>query len=190
MKYRHYYIKPEYTEHQTYFGTVSGLPEAGMIEAPTIDEFEDAFHRAVDEALLSAEKSRHRRTVKLLVWGAAVAGLIMILAATLPSKDKHLQVVSESAAVAVQAKSEAIGFDLSWWGEGTSAKLCRKALSNNLWVDNYLIFNVGYVALSGKRQPISIGIFNQVITPSPEKMGTYLDDLIDSAESILDSWFD
>lgn len=190
MRYRNYSIEPKYSEHQTYYGEIKGLPEAKMVEAPTIDDFELLFHQAVDDALDEVEQKRHKRSRKLTIWGVVLVGIIFVLAATLPGKDKHVQVVSKAVSVAIDAKAEQMGFDLSWLGAGTTANICRKALDEYVRVDNYLIFNIAYVTISGDSQPISVGILNQVITAPPKMMEKYLDDAITSATESVDSFLD
>lgn len=190
MRYRNYTIEPKYSEHQTYFGTIEGLPEAKMVEAGTIDEFELLFHQAVDDALFVVAQKRHKRTRRLIIWGTVVAGLLIVLSATLPGKDKHVHVVAKAASEAIDAKASSMGLDLSWLGDGATINLCRKALNEYVRVDNYLIFNIAYITVTGESQPISVGILNQVITASPKMMEKYLDDLVSSAESSLDNFLD
>ena len=171
MNYRHYYCSPKLSEKENcYFGTVKGIPGARPIEADTIEEFEELFHQVVDEALEVIEKKKAKRKTIGIVSFFAVAALLVVMAVTCPNKTKHTAAVSELASVILNdaASGDETGFAIL--GAMIGNKFIGAFIENNLYVDNYLLFNVGKFEYNGESNVVSVGAFNHVFTMSRDQL--------------------
>ena len=163
MKYRHYYCTPKPNDlGEGYYGYISGTNETEVIEEPTIDKFEEEFHRRVDEMILEKEEKKSRRTRRTVIWCCAFAVLILSLVLTCPGKDKH-----EEALVYITSgmMNDNIVEEFDEWYvlEAIIGCLMMGAyLESSLSVDNYIIFSIGKISLKGEEKVVSIGFFNHV----------------------------
>jgi len=181
MEYRRYYCTPKSNfKGDGYYGTVSGIKDAHMIEAKTIEEFEEEFHRFVDEYLREAEEKKSKRTRRAVVWAIILVGLFVTLIATCPDKAKHSDALKELTSSLINQKAVSSNSD-DWevLGAMIGNKLIGAVVDNNLYVDNYIIFSVGKMSFDGEENPVSFGIFNHVFTKSREQ---FKKDALDNPE--------
>jgi len=171
MNYRHYYCTPKLTfKGDGYFGYVSGIKNAKMIEAATIDEFEEEFHRYVDEYLREREERKAAGKRKTLIWVSALAVIIIALIATCPDKQKHTEALQELTASLINdvvGNYDADGYELI--GAYIGNRILDAFIDDNLYVDNYFLFSVGKMTYEGEENPVSFGIFNHVFSKSREQ---------------------
>ena len=171
MNYRHYYCSPKYSEKEkSYFGTVKDLPGARPIEAETIEEFEELFHQVVDDALEVIEKKKAKRKTIGIVSFFAVATLLVVMAVTCPNKAKHTAAVSELASVILNDAASGAETGFAILGAMIGNKFIGAFIENNLYIDNYLLFNVGKFEYNGESNVVSVGAFNHVFTMSRDQL--------------------
>lgn len=171
MNYRHYYCTPKFSEKEnSYFGTVKGLPGAHPIEADTIEEFEKLFHQVVDDALeLIAKKKAKKRALGIISFFTLLS-LIVVMAVTCPDKKKHSEAVSELASVILNDAASGDDSGFAILGAMIGNKLIGAFIDNNLYVDNYILFNVGKLEYNGESNVVSVGAFNHVFTQSRDQL--------------------
>lgn len=170
MNYRHYYTTPKLDNDQSYYGSISDLPEVGIITGATIDEFEEHFHQAVDEYLRAQEAKKAKRGRHGLIWGLSILALLVVMAVTCPDKDKHTKAVADSLSVIFNDHVDADSDDWDMLGAMLGNKLVSALLQNNMYVDNYVIFNIGRLSFNGEDKAVSVGMFNHVFTSSREQV--------------------
>ena len=170
MNYRHYYTTPKLDNDQSYYGSISDLPEVGVIHGSTIDDFEEHFHQAVDEYLRAQEAKKAKRGRHGLIWGIGVLGLLIVMAVTCPDKEKHVKAVSDTLSVLLNDQVNGDDDDWEMLGAMLGNKIVGAVLQNNMYVDNYVIFNIGKFSFNGEDNVVSIGMFNHVFTTSREKV--------------------
>lgn len=171
MNYRHYYCTPKYSEKDNiYFGTVQNLPEARPVEASTLEEFEELFHQVVDDALEVLDRKKSKRKTIRIVAFFTIFLLILAMAVTCPDKKRHSETVSDLAAVILNdaASSDETGF--ASLGAMIGNKLMGAYIENNLYVDNYILFNIGKLEFKGESKVVSVGAFNHVFTMSRNQL--------------------
>ena len=171
MNYRHYYCTPKPNfKGDGYFGTVSGIKNAKMIEAPSIDEFEEEFHRYVDEYIRECDEKKAKKTRKTIVWCSVLIVLFISLVFTCPDKQKHVEALNSltSSVINDQIPEDSDGWE--YLGAMLGNKIIGAVFDNNLYVDNYVLFSVGKMSFNGEDNTVSIGIFNHVFTKSREQV--------------------
>lgn len=171
MEYRHYYCTPKPTfKGDGYYGTVSGIKNAKMIEAATVDEFEEEFHRYVDEYLREYEEKKGKKTRRTIVWCSVLAVLFISLIFTCPDKQKHVEALNSltSSILNDQISEDSEGWE--YLGAMLGNKLLGAVFDNNVYVDNYVIFSIGKMTFEGEDNIVSFGIFNHVFTKSREQV--------------------
>ena len=166
MTYRNIHISPKYSEgDKLYYGSVPGVPEIEMIEAPTIDEFERLFHYAVDEYLLEKKRSASKRRHGCLYFALALIALIVIALVTCPDKSKHVEVLKDkvgSVLIEQIVGENAKGDDVL--GRSLVNGLVGQYFKNSLSVQDYALFNVGKFTFEGEAVVVSIGAFGHVFS--------------------------
>lgn len=171
MNYRHFYCTPKPTfKGDGYFGTVSGIKNAKMIEAATIEEFEEEFHRVVDEYIRECDEKKSKKTRKTIVWCSVFVVLFLSLIFTCPDKQKHVEALNSltSSILNDQISTDSDGWD--YLGAMLGNKVLGAVFDNSLYVDNYVIFSVGKMTFDGEDSIVSLGIFNHVFTKSREQV--------------------
>ena len=168
MNYRHYYTTPKLDNDQSYYGNISDLPEVGIIHGSTIDDFEEHFHQAVDEYLRAQEAKKAKRGRRGLIWGLGILALLVVMAVTCPDKDKHVKSVTDSLSVILNDQASGQEDDWEMLGAMLGNKVIGAVIQNNLYVDNYILFNIGRLSYDGEEKIVSVGAFNHVFTASRE----------------------
>ena len=170
MKYKDYTCIPTYSNaEKVYYGCVDGVPEIGDIEAATLEEFETAFHKAVDDYLLA------RKAVNVKIkWGPIVAlviivGLLIAMMVSCPKKSSHTEVLADriTSIINDEMEDDSVMLALSSLFGGPISKY---VVNNCVNVKDYVLFSVGKFEYEGKRNTVSIGILGHVFTVSKERL--------------------
>lgn len=171
MNYRHYYCNPKPNgDGNGYYGTISGLKGMNMVEAASIDEFEEEFHRIVDEHIRESEEKKSRKTRRTIVWAIVLVALFVGLITTCPDKQKHADALKELTSSLLNDEVSTSGNDgWEYLGAMIGNKLIGAVVDNNLYVDNYVLFSIGKMSFDGEENTVSFGIFNHVFTKSREQ---------------------
>ena len=170
MKYNDYISLPTYSSaEKVYYGCVEGVPEIGDIEAATLDEFEAAFHKAVDNYLLS------RKSVNVSIkWGPIVAlviivGLLIAMMVSCPKKSSHTEVLADriTSVINDEMGDDSVMLALSSLFGGSISKY---VVNNCVDVKDYVLCSVGKFEHEGKSNTVSVGILGHVFTVSKERL--------------------
>lgn len=186
MHYRKFISNPKVNESDgSYFGSIEGLPEAGLIEARTIDMFEEKFHLAVDSHI--QEKARKSKLTKRWITWGIVGGIVLALILTCPDKEKHIvKVTQEMPSYFGKAISEnSDGLDII--GALLGSAFVNKIVESCMVVDNYYIFNVGKIVLDGESKPVSIGILGHVFTTFGSAVEDSVNEVGEDLEALIES---
>lgn len=171
MKYRHYYCIPKTNyKGDGFYGKVSGIKNAHMIEASTIEEFEEEFHRYVDEYLKESEDLRLRHIRKTITRVFILIVLFVTLIATCPDRKGHVEALTTLTSSLINESAYASDSnDWAFLGAILCNKLIGAIVENSLYVDNYILFSIGKIPCDGEEYIVSFGIFNHVFTKSREQ---------------------
>ena len=170
MKYKNYTCIPTYSNaEKVYYGCVEGVPEIGDIEATTLDEFETAFHKAVDDYLLA------RKAVNVKIkWGPIVAlvitvGLLIAMMVSCPKKSSHTEVLADriTSVINDEMGDDSVILALSSLFGGSISKY---VVNNCVDVKDYVLFSIGKYEYEGKSNTVSFGILGHVFTVSKERL--------------------
>ena len=171
MKYRGYTCNPQYSEKENgYYGIIEGLPDAGKITAPTIDDFIRIYHQTVDDYLDPKKKGGGWVTLLLLI------AIVAIAAMTCPDREKHVSVLSERIAHALSDKSADGGTFLDELFYAADKEMYKLSVDNNLHVDDFFIVSIGKVTVDGQSRPLTLGAFGHVFTMSVSELKRRLND--------------
>ncbi len=164
MEYRRYYCKPSLKYNgKGYYGTVSGIKDAQMISADSLELFEEEFHRYVDEYLRELEQRKSRKSKRTVFTTIIIAIVLVIMSITCPSKESHAQSISNAAAAIVNDGDDD-------FIEILSSLFVSHSVEKHIKVDNYLIFSIGKFIYDGKENVISVGVFNNVFLISEDRL--------------------
>ena len=170
MKYKDYISLPTYSSaEKVYYGCVDGVPEIGDIEAVTLDEYETAFHKAVDDYLLA------RKAVNVKIkWGpivtlVIVVGLLIAMMVSCPKKSSHTEVLADriTSVINDEMGNDSVMLALSSLFGGSISKYM---INNYVDVKDYVLFSVGKYEYDGKSNIVSVGILGHIFTVSKERL--------------------
>jgi len=170
MQYRHYYCIPKFSEKENcYCGPIANLPEANSTEAATVDQCEERFHQAVDEALDIIEKKKAKRRTGRIITAVTILALLVVMILTTPDRHKHTESLTEFASVILNDAAADDGIGCAVFGAMFGKKLIEAHLENSLYIDNYVLFNIGKFEFDGESSVVSVGLFNHVFTKSRDR---------------------
>jgi hypothetical protein len=107
------------------------------------------------------------KLLKTLLSVAIVLMIVVILAQTVPSKDRHKEAMMEVVTEFVESESEERGIAdnvLTRLGKNVVVKAVETALNSKLKVHDYYVCNTTYVVLRGEEKTLSLGILGMVFT--------------------------
>ncbi len=170
MKYKDYISLPTYSSaEKIYYGCIEGVPEIGDIEAATLDEYEAAFHKAVDSYL--QERKAFNVSFK---WGPIVTlvifiGLLIAMMVSCPKKSSHTEVLADriTSIINEEMGDDSVMLALSSLFGGSISKY---VVNNCVDVKDYVLFSVGKYEYEGKSNTVSFGILGHVFTVSKERL--------------------
>lgn len=164
MEYRRYYCTPSSKYNgKGYYGTVSGIKNAQMISADSLELFEEEFHRYVDEYLREVEQRKSKKSKRAVIISIIMAAVFVIMAVTCPSEESHAKSISNAAASIVDDGKDDF-LDI------LSSLFVTYSVENHIKVDNYVIFSIGKWISDGEENVISVGVFNHVFLIPKERM--------------------
>ncbi|MBO7140554.1 MAG: hypothetical protein J6W19_08310 [Prevotella sp.] len=107
------------------------------------------------------------KILKTLLALAIVLMIVIIMAQTVPSKDRHKEAMMKAVTEFVESESEERGIAdnvLTRLGKNVVVKAVETALNSKLKVHNYYVLNTTYVVLKGEEQMLSLGVLGMVFT--------------------------
>ena len=113
------------------------------------------------------------KLLKTLLSLAIVLMLVIIMAQTAPSKDRHKEAMMKAVAEFVESESEERGIAdnaLTRLGKNVVVKAVETALNSKLKVHDYYVLNTTYIVLKGKEQMLSLGVLGMVFTFDKEML--------------------
>ena len=114
--------------------------------------------------------------------------IIVIMAQTVPSKDRHKKVMMEAVKEFVDQEATDRGISdnvLTRLGKSVVVKAVETALNSKLKVHDYYVANTTYVIIDGKEQMLSFGVLGIVFTFDKEMLHERLQQALESKEVIL-----
>lgn len=172
MKYRNLYISPRYSqEEKVYYGNVSEVPEIGMIEAATIDDFERLFHDAVDEYYLEKKEQESKSRFRWLIFVFSVIAIVVIALLTCPDKNRHVEVLKDK--IGAVFNEQLIGEDAGGYevlGRALINGVLGQYIKNYVSVEDYALFSIGKSTLGGESNIVSVGAFGHVFSASKKTL--------------------
>ena len=113
------------------------------------------------------------KLLKTLLSVAIVLMIIVILAQTVPSKDRHKEAMMDAVTEFVESESEERGIAdnvLTRLGKNVVVKAVETTLNSKLKMHDYYVCNTTYVVLRGEEKMLSLGILGMVFTFDKEML--------------------
>jgi hypothetical protein len=170
MKYKNYISLPVFSyAEKLYYGGVEGVSEIPDIEAPTLEEYENLFHQAVDDYIRSRNAAKPATKIGWLITVLVIVVLLLSMVISCPKKAQHTDVLAEMLVDVFndEADDDDILLELSsLFGVSVSKYL----IENHVDVKYYILFSVGEFEYEGKTNVVSIGVLGHVFTASKERV--------------------
>lgn len=171
MNYRGYTCNPQYSEKdQQYFGKIEGLPEAGTITAPNIDDFIKIYHQTVDDYAGTSRKSGSRNKGRGWAFWIILLGIIVAAIVTCPDKQKHVSVLAERITQALQDEPKQPGTYLNNAFYAAEKQMVAIGLDSYLTVNEYFLFSIGKWSRNDETKMVTVGAFNHIFTLSVDQL--------------------
>lgn len=135
-------------------------------------------NRAMQETPIAAKpKKRH---TGLWVTLGVIAALAIILTITNPKKDDHCREITNVSRTWVNETIDNFGGNNLIGGVVKSAStwLIRSAVDENVKVDNYVLFSIGYIDTGAEKSRVSLGILGNVFTFNKEQLNEKVNEII------------
>ena len=131
------------------------------------------------------------KLLKTLLTLAIVLMMVVILAQTVPSKDRHKEAMMEAVTEFVESESEERGIVdnmLTRLGKNVVVKAVETALNSKLKVHDYYVCNTTYIVLRGEEKTLSLGILGMVFTFDKDMLHEKLQEALKtgSAEAVTE----
>ncbi len=113
------------------------------------------------------------KVLKILLSLAIVLMVVIIMAQTAPSKDRHKEAMMEAVKEFVDSESQERGIAdnvLTRLGKSVVVKAVETALNSKLKVHDYYVLNTTYIVLKGEEQMLSLGVLGMVFTFDKETL--------------------
>ena len=107
------------------------------------------------------------KLLKTLLALAIVLMIVIVMAQTVPSKDRHKEAMMKAVTESVESESEERGIAdnvLTRLGKNVVVKAVETALNSKLKMHDYYVLNTTYVVLKGEEQMLSLGVLGMVFT--------------------------
>ena len=155
MKYKNYYSSPKYSEvEKTYYGSIYNIPEASMIEANTLEEFERIFHQHVDDYLNKKEEIKANIRSKKIIILVCIIALFGVAVLTCPDRQSHNDAIINMVNEVIKEQSNTTEEDAEWavLGMSIAQSVSDWVLEGGLTVNNHFFFSVGYFTQEQRRR--------------------------------------
>ena len=113
------------------------------------------------------------KTLKFLISVAIILMVVVIMAQTVPSKERHKEVMMEAVRGFVDDEAGNLGIAdnaLTRIGKDVVVKAVETALNSKLKVHDYYVANTTYVKLKGEENLLSVGVLGMVFTFDKEML--------------------
>ena len=157
---------------------VPGYDEEKVVEEPTSVATPPQWNRG-NRVAQNTYKPKKRRTGLWVTLGV-VAALAIILFVTNPKKDDHCREITNVSRAWVNETIDNFGGDNLIGGVVKSAStwLIRSAVDENVQVDNYGLFSIGYIDTGAEKSRVSLGILGNVFTFNKEQLSEKVNEII------------
>ncbi len=132
-----------------------------------------------DAPMRRPAKVKKNRTGLWVTLGVMVA-LAIILTITNPKKDDHCREITNVSRTWVNETIDNFGGNNLIGGVVKSAStwLIRSAVDENVQVDNYVLFSIGYIDTGAEKTRVSLGILGNVFTFNKEQLDEKVKEII------------
>ena len=113
------------------------------------------------------------KLLKFLLTIAILLMIVVIMAQTVPDKDRHKEAMMEAVTEFVESESSERGIAdnaLTRIGKSVVVKAVETALNSKLRMHEYYVLNTTYVVLRGEEQLLSVGVLGMVFTFDKEML--------------------
>ena len=117
--------------------------------------------------------------MKKLIVVVIILGVAILMALTVPEKDKHKEAMMKAIKEYVDEEAANMGFadnGITKAGKNVLAKTIELVLSSKLEETNYVFFNTTHAKMGDKEKTLSVGLFGQVITFDKEMLREALEE--------------
>lgn len=137
-----------------------------------------------------SKRSHWGCVVSLLLLATVVGAMVL----SCPTRQEHHQAIAgvvEAAATEIidermAAGDNALAHELRQMSNLLIASMVSDGIDERLTTDDYWVCSVGKLSLSGRSQPVSVGIMGHVFTASKDDVKLYADNYIKELESKID----
>ena len=156
--------------------------EEELLDQPAPPQWNGLQHNVANRAMQEtpiAAKPKKRHTGLWVTLGV-IAALAIILTITNPKKDDHCREITNVSRSWVNETIDNFGGDNLIGGVVKSAStwLIRNAVDENVKVDNYVLFSIGYIDTGAEKSRVSLGILGNVFTFNKEQLSEKVNEII------------
>lgn len=156
--------------------------EEEILDQPAPPQWNGRQHNVANRAMQEtpiAAKPKKRHTGLWVTLGV-IAALAIILTITNPKKDDHCREITNVSRSWVNETIDNFGGDNLIGGVVKSAStwLIRNAVDENVKVDNYVLFSIGYIDTGAEKSRVSLGILGNVFTFNKEQLSEKVNEII------------
>ncbi len=156
--------------------------EEEILDQPAPPQWNGRQHNVANRAMQEtpiAAKPKKRHTGLWVTLGV-IAALAIILTITNPKKDDHCREITNVSRSWVNETIDNFGGDNLIGGVVKSAStwLIRNAVDENVKVDSYVLFSIGYIDTGAEKSRVSLGILGNVFTFNKEQLSEKVNEII------------
>ncbi|MBR5118415.1 MAG: DUF4339 domain-containing protein [Muribaculaceae bacterium] len=154
----------------------SPMPDIDVEEAAVPPQWNSHTAKAIEK---KAPKTKKRRTGLWVTLGV-LAALAIILTITNPKKEDHCREITSVSRTWVNETIDNFGGNNLIGGvvKTASTWLIRNAVEDNIKVDNYVLFSIGYIDTGAEKSRVSFGILGNVFTCNKEQLDEKVNEII------------
>lgn len=163
MKYKNFTSTPRYSNaEKMYYGGIEEIPEAKTLEAPTIEDFERAFHDAVDDYIISKKGITANNKKRLnFIFPLILLGLVVAMALSCPKKEQHRDSLTDKLSSVILEDADS---DIAIVSHMLGNPISKFIVDTYVTVDDYFLCSIGKFDHNGKTSIVSVGILGHVFT--------------------------
>ena len=154
----------------------SPMPDIDVEEPAVPPQWNSHTAKAIEK---KAPKTKKRRTGLWVTLGV-LAALAIILTITNPKKEDHCREITSVSRTWVNETIDNFGGNNLIGGvvKTASTWLIRNAVEDNIKVDNYVLFSIGYIDTGAEKSRVSFGILGNVFTCNKEQLDEKVNEII------------
>ena len=117
--------------------------------------------------------------MKKLLTLVLIVGVAILMTLTCPDKKAHKEAMMKAVKELVDEEAENRGFGnniLTNIGKGVVNAAIEGVLGTKLKMNNYYLWNTGYIKMKGEEKLLSVGLFGHVFTFDKEMLREALED--------------